>query len=338
MTNQRLFRFHVLTDTHIEEEEGHLYNHHFRLALQDIAEHFPDSACIAHAGDLTNHGYPGEYRRYAAILAEFQGKLPPLYTVQGNHDVGTISPQDLKTYLASHAGAALAEEAAKLGLQAAHAGLAAIPEEYADLLPPAYMEQGHEAAGTWDNRIAAFLQATGQAGPYHHHVIRGAHFIFIGSETNDPLFCEFSEEQLAWLERTLDAVPDAKLPIFLFLHQPLLDTVSGSLAHQQWYGVRQDEELKRILSKHPRVVLFTGHTHWELGSPYTYVPATASSPSMLNCASVAYLWTDEDQRKEGSQGYVVDVYEDRTVVRGRDYRASDWIDGIEYTIAHQAYK
>lgn len=123
---------------------------------------------------------------------------------------------------------------------------------------------------------------------------------------------------------------DAARPAFVFLHQPLKDTVAGSYGSQRWYGVTQDEALKEVLSKHRHAILFTGHTHWELGSLNTMYDGHDRLPIMFNAASVAYLWTDEDERKEGSQGLFVEVYANRVIVRGRDFASGVWLENARF--------
>lgn len=55
-------------------------------------------------------------------------------------------------------------------------------------------------------------------------------------------------------------------------------------------------------------------------------------PTMFNASSVAYLWTDDDEHLEGSQGLHVEVYADRVVVKGRDFVKGSWIEGAEFTV------
>ncbi|MOA53738.1 hypothetical protein D3C78_1772400 [compost metagenome] len=53
---------------------------------------------------------------------------------------------------------------------------------------------------------------------------------------------------------------------------------------------------------------------------------------MFNAASVGYLWTDEDEHKEGSQGYYVEVYQDRVLVKGRDFKRSQWVEAAQFQV------
>ncbi|MEK4060734.1 MULTISPECIES: metallophosphoesterase family protein [Paenibacillus] len=191
--------------------------------------------------------------------------------------------------------------------------------------------------GHWESRLAMYTSRMGMPGPYHDHWIGGYHFIFLGTEEGLPTFCKLSEEQLRWLDRKLgeklvDGHSKPEQPVFLFLHQPLKDTVAGSLESQEWYGVTQDKELRSILSKYPQTLLFTGHTHWELEVDNTMYPGNGETATMFNSASVAYLWTNADEHKTGSQGYYVEVYTDKVLIKGRNFTTGSWIESAQYEV------
>lgn len=197
--------------------------------------------------------------------------------------------------------------------------------------------------GHWESRLAMYTSRMGMPGPYHDHWIGGYHFIFLGTEEGLPTFCNLSDEQLRWLDlklgerqessQSMEELSMSERPVFLFLHQPLKDTVAGSLESQEWYGVTQDQDLRSILSKHPQTLLFTGHTHWELEVDNTMYPGNGETATMFNAASVAYLWTNADEHKTGSQGFYVEVYRDKVLVRGRDFTTGSWIDSAQYEVA-----
>lgn len=186
--------------------------------------------------------------------------------------------------------------------------------------------------GEWSNQLKLYESSTGMKGPYYDRWLEGYHFIFLGSEQGLKDFAYLSTEQLDWLDERLGEQASASKPVFLFLHQPLKDTVAGSLEEQGWYGVTQDKELKAILKKHPQTIMFNGHTHWELEAGHTCFEGKGETATIFNTASVAYLWTNEDEYKEGSQGYQVDVYANKIIVRGRDYTTSSWIENEQYEL------
>lgn len=221
-----------------------------------------------------------------------------------------------------NAAESLAEAAAEMGLDLA--GMA-------ERLGGSDATSGR-ARELWERRMRRFAEGTGEAAPYHDHWIGGYRFIFLGSESPHPKDCDLSEAQLTWLRDRLAEEASPNQPIFIFLHQPVRDTVAGSMSEQGWYGVNQDEALKKVLSGYPQAILFTGHTHWQLEAKRTMYDGQGVMPSMFNASSVAYLWTDQDEHLTGSEGLQVEIYEDRVVVRGRDFVARSWIAGAQYTV------
>jgi len=219
------------------------------------------------------------------------------------------------------------------------------PKEYEEMLRIVnmYKEQlpditftlgNHDVGlGDWVSRLALYESQTGMTGPYHDRWVNGYHYIFLGTEKGLRTFCDLSSDQLQWLDHKLAEQSSPDKPIFLFLHQPLKNTVAGSLESQEWYGVTQDDELKAILSKYPQALLFTGHTHWELEVDNTMFADRGNTATMFNSASVAYLWTNEDKHKSGSQGYYVEIYSDKVLVRGRDFKTGTWIESAQYEVA-----
>ncbi|WP_379158841.1 metallophosphoesterase family protein [Paenibacillus sp. sgz5001063] len=308
---QPLLTFQIITDTHVTADPSHEYNQNFERALQDLAEHAQGSSGIMHIGDITDHGFPEEYDEVHRILQRHQAALPEIRYTLGNHDVGL---------------------------------------------------------GHWESRLALYTSRMEMPGPYHDHWVGGYHFIFMGTEEGLPTFCSLSDKQLQWLEQKLrEKLPDEpsqknlpmigqpssgqapagellkdpvmsgtdkpEQPVFLFLHQPLKDTVAGTLESQDWYGVTQDKELRSILSKYPQTLLFTGHTHWELEVDNTMYSGNGETATMFNSASVAYLWTNADEHKTGSQGFYVEVYTDKVLVKGRDFTTGSWIESAQYEVA-----
>ncbi|WP_405173511.1 metallophosphoesterase family protein [Paenibacillus sp. FSL H8-0260] len=224
------------------------------------------------------------------------------------------------------------------GFPAEYEEMLRILKQYKTELPGITFTLGNHdvGLGNWESRLGMYTSQTGMSGPYHDHWVNGYHFIMLGTEQGLPKFCDISSEQLDWLEHKLGEQASPDQPIFLFLHQPLKDTVAGSLESQDWYGVTQDKELKEILSRYPQTLLFTGHTHWELEVDNTMFPGDGEIATMFNAASVAYLWTNEDKHKEGSQGFYVEVYSDKVLVRGRDFKTGSWIEAAHYEVFYPA--
>lgn len=188
----------------------------------------------------------------------------------------------------------------------------------------------------YGEQLALFEKYTGAPGAYYSVAVDGKKFIFLGSDTKSSTGTVGSE-QLSWLESELASV-GKDTPVFLFLHQPLIETVSGSLYSldheiQDWYGITSTgSRIREILSQYPNAFLFTGHTHWQFSSIQPLLAGRGSDANFVNCASVGYLWTDDDASTGGSQGMFVEVYEDYVLLRGREFVNGTWCACAQFMI------
>ena len=214
---------------------------------------------------------------------------------------------------------------------------------------PMYIAIGnHDRGGSdWKNRfIESAKKNSGMDtidNVYYSFQKNGSYFIFLGSEADnrDGLNDVFiSEEQFNWFKGQMEEAGKTGKPIFVVIHEPLYNTVSGSLPGQNWQGNPQDDgyypdnkygSLKEVLDQYPSAYLFTGHTHWEFKSDSPVIISDGSTANYINCSSVGYLWTDdnrgyiEDGKYIGSEDLYVYVYKDKVVVKGRDLVNDKWV-------------
>ncbi|MBE6624829.1 MAG: hypothetical protein E7622_04200 [Ruminococcaceae bacterium] len=205
---------------------------------------------------------------------------------------------------------------------------------------PLYLAIGNHdypsATGTF-LQYATLPDGTHPSDTCYDFWLNGYHYIFLGGDNASGLEASFTEETLAWLDSALAENRSEERPIFIFLHQPMYNTVSGSLPGEGWDGVTNEADLQAVISKYPEIVMFNGHTHWEMNSKGNVFEGTEALPiHAFNCASVSYLWTafniTSGENLYGSQGYIVDLYDGRIVVRGRDFIDSEWIASAQYSI------
>lgn len=213
---------------------------------------------------------------------------------------------------------------------------------YGDTAPDIrYLIGNHESYSgqTYTQEMALFKQYTGNERAYYSFEKEGAKFIALGSvkasHEGVGVRCELGEAQLDWLENELEGAGTQK-DVFLFLHQPLKDTVSGTITNlnQKWDGLNESEtaRMRSILKKYPNATLFTGHTHWHLESERAALLGDGTDANFFNTASVGYLWqgTGDGTAYPGSQGLFVEVYADYIVVRGREFEKGEWISAAQY--------
>ncbi len=238
-----------------------------------------------------------------------ENPISTIFTVGDNTDTGSAQEYDLLMQIIKDAGE----------------------------LPPIYYAVGnHDVAYGYDERVQLFKDRTGMEGAYYSVELNGTRYIVLASEDASTSGLMHSK-QVAWLKEEL-AKCDPNKPVFLFLHQPLKDTVSGTLSYinsgiQDWYGVlNAAKELRTILKEYPNAILFTGHTHWKLESLRPFLPGKGEDANFINCASVGYLWNDQDKAAGGSQGIYVEVYEDYILLRGREFLFGKWCAAAQFMI------
>jgi 3',5'-cyclic-AMP phosphodiesterase len=286
-------RFSVISDIHIQTHDI-TSQQKLKGALQDIKRLDPKQDALIVNGDLTE-GMPADYALLGSIMSRNPHPPHVFYTI-GNHEFHK----------------AWFDKSGKRNN-------AAFPN-----------------GETEKASIQRFLAFDRQKKVYCDAWLKGYHFIFLGSEKyrqSNPENGEdayLSDEQMDWLRAKLNEGAGDK-PVFVFLHQPLPDTVSGTNGYGNERAVIQHQELKSILEKHPEVIFFTGHTHWELGLPKTLVQ---DSFTMVNSSSVWEPWTGDNKPASGrrSEGLYIEAFGDRVLINGRDYINRKWLKDAQYMI------
>ncbi len=227
------------------------------------------------------------------------------------------------------------------GTSEEYALLLDIIEKAGNRLPDIYFALGNHDivynnnAG-YSNQIKLFENNLKTDAPYYSVELNGTRFITLGSDTLSATGT-IGNAQLEWLKAELEKT-DKGSPVFIFVHQPLKDTVSGSLYSidneiQDWFGIYETaDELREILNDYPNAYLFTGHTHWSFESLQPVLLGRGEDANFVNCASVGYLWNDMDTSTGGSQGLYVEVYEDYILLRGREFLKGVWCAAAQFKI------
>jgi len=187
--------------------------------------------------------------------------------------------------------------------------------------------------GTYAEEIERFKQNCNAPALYYSVERNGARFIMLGSDEQTTAG-ELYQTQIDWLRNELQKT-DPATPTYIFLHQSLKDTVSGSLTAlgQRWYGVpNAAAQLRAILKNYPNAIFFSGHTHWALEMTQPFLYGNGTDAHFINAASVGYLWTDSDEELKGSEGLYVEVYDDYILIKGREFTQSSWCGAAQFLI------
>ncbi|CAM3901236.1 metallophosphoesterase family protein [Lederbergia lenta] len=183
--------------------------------------------------------------------------------------------------------------------------------------------------------IERFLSFANLDQVYYKQVLEDYAFIFLGTESWGPIGAPtkdsavLSEAQLAWLESALEEHRGSEKPVFVFLHQPIPNTIPATDLEYYQNGIIQSKELIDILSQYPQAIYFSGHSHWDLSLPGTYLRKVFS---MVNTGAIYDTYGIGDNGEEtvvnaeGSQGLYVQLYKNKVVIKGRDFSKKGWID------------
>lgn len=212
-------------------------------------------------------------------------------------------------------------------------------------VPPLFLSIGNhdlsslpfEEANALFLKYATLPDGTPPTDTSYDFWLGGHHFIFLGTDTAAGLHSSFTRETMSWLKDKIEENRDPARPVFLFLHQSLSNTVSGSLPGEGWSGVDNENLLRNTLRDYPEVMFFNGHSHWTMDSVGNMYEGDQKLPCrVFNCASVAYLWSGYNvvtgEHLDGSQGYMVKLCDGKLYVLGRDFARGEWIPAAQYCI------
>ena len=240
-----------------------------------------------------------------------QGNSAVIFTVGDNTERGEPEEYDLLNQLVADAGEGL-------------------PDIY-------YAMGNHEIVynndAGFDNQLALYLEKTGMEGAYYAVEKDGYLHIVLGSDTLSHLGT-MGQEQRDWLKAQLEAA-DPNEPVFIYMHQPLRDTTSGTLYTkyeksdtQDSFGFLEDSAaIREILQGYPNAIVLTGHTHRTFMDEQPVLLGGGADANFVACSSVG--------KAEGlsvAEGLYIEIYEDYILVRGRDFGQGKWVGAMQIMI------
>lgn len=282
----------VMSDVHINAKNP---NNHFKQALTDLADIAPNYDAIAIVGDMTDTGEDTDYQLFNNILKTYKNPSSEQLLSIGNHE-----------YF----------------------------ESYLD----------HNSSVTDEMLQFRFMNNSGDPLPnlYYDKWIKGYHFISLAGELSPKSLLTYensypgakdwayiSDQQYQWLEQTLAINASSNKPIFVFLHQPITNTVYGSI---RWSAGFDSERLLAILKKYPQAILFSGHSHYLLNHPKSIYQ---DGFTMVNTSSVEYTWFEGGWVPDLSQGYIVNVYNNRVELKAREFSDGTWVRSTTIPIPYR---
>lgn len=161
--------------------------------------------------------------------------------------------------------------------------------------------------------------------------IDGMHFIFC-SVPNDNKY-EFGEEQLKWLSERLYADEASGKPIFVFDHIPPAHKLNHKDSAYNG-GMTDSDAFEAILKEHPTVINISGDTHYTLDTVLANTVGADGEVHYVNDGAIIEEWIAVDEtnpnsswkcKSYDSMGILIELYEDRILVRGRNFVTGEWI-------------
>jgi 3',5'-cyclic-AMP phosphodiesterase len=189
--------------------------------------------------------------------------------------------------------------------------------------------------------IRRFLEFSGLEKVYYQKEINDCTFLFLGTESWGPVgsptkdSAVLSMEQVNWLEGKIENIKQHHQPAFVFLHQPIPFTLYGTNLEYYQNSIIAYQGLVNRLTQMKNVFFFSGHSHFDLRFPNTFVETPFN---MINTGAVYNTYGPDGKGgetvidEEGSQGLYVEVFADRVSIRGRDFTNKRWIQEYQLNI------
>lgn len=186
------------------------------------------------------------------------------------------------------------------------------------IIAPGNHDYGN-GTGEYDKLSKRFLRYANFAGcdidnTYYYKVVDGYYFVVLTTESDTVNSTEISDAQLEWLNGVLTEAAKEDKPVFVFSHHPANYIENGS-----------NDRLTEVLNDYEDVIFFCGHTHW---------PLSYYSVSEVNGVTSINVPRSTDIYDDGSPsciGAVVEVYESEVLVRFRNFKDGEWVEGYDYS-------
>ncbi len=209
-----------------------------------------------------------------------------------------------------------------------------------DYSGPVYEAIGnHEIRQDPTAELPLFVNGTGLEGDkssasngYFEKTINGDHFLFMSLEKGfrpSKKQEQFSTEQLNWLEGRLMMYSGDGHNIYIIEHALFYKYGAGDRVDDEpFYDIPLYDEasstkrFKSILEEYKDAVFISGHTHISFDEQYNFSDNNGTSAQMIHNSSIGGVRhiidnaLVSDYKKDESEGYIVDVYDDAIIFNG----------------------
>lgn len=185
---------------------------------------------------------------------------------------------------------------------------------------------------------------------YYSDIVNGYYFIALGSE-EDHTDAFLSDKQLQWFEGEMEKAKATGLPIFVFLHQPIIGThglpYNWELEKDYDYddgGIgAQNDQVVDILKKYDNVFFISGHIHAgiknessKLGVEYASVEYmennNGNNITLINLPSYMYFDVMRGGHIMPGCGFIVEAYESKVIIRARNFATRTYLSKFDVEV------
>ena len=200
-----------------------------------------------------------------------------------------------------------------------------------------------------DCNVDNFTNYIEENGLHFEKEIKGDKYLFIGLNAED-FTNPFRRDSMEWLKTKLEEYKNQR--VFLMQHVFVGETgnIGGLYPHSDGFDMTEgtcSKEFVDLLSKYRNVIMFTGHSHLDFELQRLGENANVALRTKTLCHRVHTPSTSKPRKndsntedipdntytyREGSQGYLVDVYDDYIILHGIDFKKGLLLPYAQYIL------
>ena len=200
-----------------------------------------------------------------------------------------------------------------------------------------------------DCNVDNFTNYIEENGLHFEKEIKGDKYLFIGLNAED-FTNPFRRDSMEWLKTKLEEYKNQR--VFLMQHVFVGETgnIAGLYPHSDGFDMTEgtcSKEFVDLLSKYRNVIMFTGHSHLDFELQRLGENANVALRTKTLCHRVHTPSTSKPRKndsntedipsntytdREGSQGYLVDVYDSYIVLHGIDFKKGLLLPYAQYIL------
>lgn len=200
-----------------------------------------------------------------------------------------------------------------------------------------------------DCNVDNFTSYIEENGLHFEKEIKGDKYLFIGLDAED-FTNPFRRDSMEWLKSKLEEYKNQR--VFLMQHVFVGETgnIAGLYPHSDGFDMTEgtcSKEFVDLLSKYRNVIMFTGHSHLDFELQRLGENANVALRTKTLCHRVHTPSTSKPRKndintedipdntytyREGSQGYLVDVYDNYIVLHGIDFKKGLLLPYAQYIL------